>query len=122
MPAYSELSRKQKILWYWRPLLFGFFVGFLFELIHFSFEASTSYAALCVSYRRVPDMFVHCELSRLKEQIVPLALAGNMVSEGIEVAFRVALMTAFISFVLNEVSGKWSERKQTTHTHCTKDN
>jgi hypothetical protein len=60
-------------------------------------------------YSHISDPKWLDELWKLEGQLRNLNLAGNMVNEGIDVAFRAAVITAFIAFAINQVKGAWAE-------------
>jgi hypothetical protein len=113
--TYSALTRKDKILWYWRPLSFGFALGFFWSLLP-AFVIAGDWSYWFQELHHSVNADVLTQVEHLRGQALNLVIADYLVNQGFDTACRTSIITAFIAFALNQTKGTWADNVDTALT------
>ncbi len=104
------LSRKQELLWYWRPFCFGMYLGIVFVLL-IGLGVACDWSIDWDSFWH-PGMDPNDFYERHADLIAKardLVFARYLVDQGMDTVFRTTVITTFIAFALKQVKGKWAQ-------------
>ena len=100
----SDLSKREKLLWYLKPLRFGFLLGLAYAVLQASLVASqwdyfSERYQYGLKYETLP------EIGKLYFQGACLAFASTLLNSGLETVLRTSIIFGFLAFALNQLDG-----------------